>query len=70
MTVGPETITVNLSTKGVRYARLEGREHVVVPMVMMVPGVHAGSNGPLLYSEDEMNRPPVVASWNHRPVVV
>lgn len=47
---------------------LEGREHVVVPCVMMVEGVHRGSRGPLFYSTAELSKS--APFWNGRPVVV
>lgn len=47
---------------------LEGRECLVVPMVMLTEGVHAGSGGPLFYPKDELSKTPV--TWNHKPVVV
>ena len=46
----------------------QGRKHLVVPVVMMVEGVHAGSHGALLHRIEEMGRYP--ASWNGIPVVV
>jgi hypothetical protein len=51
-----------------RYAKLEGRDHIVVPMVMLKVGTHQGSNGPLYYPEEELRKTPQV--WNHKPVVV
>jgi hypothetical protein len=47
---------------------LEGRRHLVVPMVMAVEGVISGSNGPLLYTQEDLRRSAI--SWNGRPVVV
>ena len=35
---------------------------------MMVPGVHSGSAGPLLYLEEELAKAP--AGWNGRPVPI
>ncbi len=52
----------------VRYDRMNGREYVVVPMVMIVEGVLNGSAGPVLYPAEELEKFP--ASWNHKPVVV
>lgn len=46
----------------------EGRPHLVVPVIMMVEGVHNGSNGRVLHLEEELNRH--TGSWNGRPVVV
>lgn len=41
---------------------MNGRLYLVAPVVMIVPGVLAGSRGPLLYPEEEVSRN--VASWN------
>ncbi len=48
--------------------QLEGREHVVVPVVMALEGVLHGSQGAFLYPADELRRS--VPHWNGRPVVV
>ena len=45
-----------------------GREHIVVPVVMMVEGVHSGSRGPLFHSAEELGS--VVAAWNGIPITV
>jgi hypothetical protein len=63
-----EHIVCNLSGPSMRVERLEGREYRVVPMVMLTHGVHAGSQGPLYYPDEELGRRPGV--WNHKPVVV
>jgi hypothetical protein len=47
---------------------LEGRKHLVVPVVMIVEGVLNGSRGPLFYPADELLSS--VPHWNGRPVVV
>lgn len=61
-------LSVKLLPKGCRYEQLEGREHVVVPMVILTEGVHVGSLGPLYYPPDELEKTPQV--WNHKPIVV
>ena len=40
----------------------------VVPVVMMVEGVHSGSHGPLLHTIDELGK--LTAAWNGIPVVM
>jgi hypothetical protein len=60
-------ITANI-TPSIRHETLEGKPYLVVPMVMMVEGVHNGSNGPLYYPPEELGKTPVV--WNCKPVVV
>jgi Uncharacterized protein conserved in bacteria (DUF2213) len=63
-----QRFTCNLLPSQCRYEQLEGREHLVVPMVILTEGVHAGSDGPLYYPKDELAKTPAV--WNHKPVVV
>ena len=47
---------------------MEGKDYLVVPMVMMVEGVHQGSGGSLYYPDNELAKVPEI--WNHKPVVV
>jgi hypothetical protein len=51
-----------------RYETHQGRKHVVVPVVMMVEGVHCGSHGPLFHPAEELGRYP--ESWNGIPVSI
>jgi hypothetical protein len=44
------------------------KAHLVVPVVMMVEGVHNGSQGPLFHSITELGKFP--ESWNGIPVVI
>lgn len=37
-------------------ANLEGRRHLVVPCVLIRPGVHHGSRGPTLYTPDQLQK--------------
>ena len=46
----------------------EGVNHLIVPVVMMVEGVHNGSHGPMFHSIAELGRFP--AAWDGRPVVI
>jgi len=61
-------ITKNSSKSLVRNDSMEGREYIVVPVVMMVEGVLNGSCGPLLYPAEEMAKIPQV--WNYKPSIV
>jgi len=63
-----ELLTFSVAPNLVRHDRLDEREYLVVPMVMMVEGVHNGSGGPLYYPEEELSLLPQV--WNSKPVVV
>lgn len=60
-------ITANLSGQ-VRRETLHGKEFLVAPLSMIVPGVLPGSKGPLLYPEDEVRKNP--SAWNNIPIVV
>jgi len=62
-----QTLTTNLVGM-VRNEILEGRPYLAVPMVMMKEGVLNGSDGPLLYTSEELAKVPQV--WNTKPVVV
>jgi hypothetical protein len=46
----------------------QGKQHLVVPVIMMVEGVHRGSHGPLLHQIDELGHFP--EAWNGIPVVI
>ena len=46
----------------------ENRDYLVIPVVMMVEGVHAGSQGAVYHSMDELGKVP--ESWNGRPIVI
>lgn len=63
-----ERVVFNLQGKGVRHAKLNGRDHLVVPAVMMTEGVHEGSAGPGYYSEEALAKSDF--AWNHMPIVV
>lgn len=52
----------------VRNETLEGRPYLAVPMVMIKEGVLNGSDGPILYTSEELAKVPQV--WNTKPIVV
>jgi hypothetical protein len=52
----------------VRHETLQGRKHLVVPVIMMTEGVHCGSGGCLLHPAEELGKIP--ASWNGMPVSI
>jgi hypothetical protein len=58
----------NAAAVTTRFEMLDDRQHLVVPMVMMVEGVHKGSEGAKYYSGLELNKS--VTVWNHKPIVV
>ena len=67
MTLTLTRIKTNVSGM-VRNDTMEGRDYLVVPMIMMVEGVLNGSGGPKYYPAEELEKVPQV--WNHKPVVV
>ena len=46
----------------------EGKKYLIVPVVMMVEGVHSGSHGAVLHTAAELGRFP--AAWNGIPVTI
>lgn len=46
----------------------QGKTHLVIPVTLMVEGVHNGSAGPLFHSIDELGKYP--ASWDGIPVII
>jgi hypothetical protein len=52
----------------VRHVELDEREYLVVPMSMILEGVHAGSQGPIYYSKAELSKTPKM--WNMKPILV
>ena len=66
-TISFETITSNVRLR-TRTERLDGREFIVAPLSLIVPGVLNGSKGALHYPPEEIERDPM--SWNHMPIVV
>lgn len=62
-----ETIVANLSGV-IRYVTWNGREYLVAPMTMIVPGVLEGSEGPILYPDAVVNQDP--DAWNGMPIVL
>jgi len=51
-----------------RFTVHQGEATIIVPVVMMVEGVHHGSYGPLLHRIEDLGRFP--ESWNGIPVVI
>lgn len=45
-----------------------GDDYWVLPVVMMVEGVHSGSGGPMLYTANELGK--FAEAWNGSPVVI
>lgn len=62
-----ELLTSNISAK-VRKTTLQGREYLVAPVTLIVPGVLNGSQGSLYYPPEQVAMNP--AAWNGMPVVL
>ena len=52
----------------VEVKKYQGEKHLVVPVVMMVEGVHNGSHGPLYHPAEELSKFP--QAWNGTPVII
>ena len=52
----------------VRREVFNNKQYLVVPVTMMVEGVHSGSHGPLLHLASELGK--VTESWNGIPVTI
>lgn len=52
----------------IRFEQHQGKNHLVVPVIMMVEGVHNGSHGPLLHLAEDLGRYP--GAWNGMPVTI
>ena len=64
-------IQVYLTQNGsyeIRTTQHQGKQYIIVPVIMMVEGVHHGSHGPLLHTKEELSKFP--EAWNGRPVVI
>jgi hypothetical protein len=61
-------MTLNLQGASTRYEQLDGKQYLVVPAVALGEGVHSGSEGPLYYPQNEIDKFPW--SWNSKPFVL
>lgn len=60
--------SVKVNNYQIREVELEGRKHIVVPVVMMREGVHSGSHGPIFHREEALSR--YTEAWNGIPITV
>ena len=66
---GKQHVYIQLNSDYViRSETYENRSYIVVPVVMMVEGVHNGSQGPLLHLAKDLGRFP--ESWDGIPVMI
>jgi hypothetical protein len=64
-----ELVVVNFRAAGkARRTTFNGRDYLVAPMTLIVPGVVPGSEGPLLYPLEELARN--YQAWNYMPIVI
>lgn len=52
----------------IRTENLNGRQHIVVPVIMIKEGVHHGSGGPILHRSEGLSQN--IQSWNGIPVTI
>lgn len=57
-----------ITNSGTRTETLDGVNYLVVPAVILTEGVHHGSGGPVLYTQEELAKFP--DTWNGRPLPV
>ncbi len=62
-----QTFTVNVDADLVRDEILEGEEYWVAPLVMLTECVANGSQGPLFYPGEELEK--WSPAWNYKPIV-
>lgn len=62
-----EHLSIKVENKANRVSQY-GRDFLVVPMVIIVPGVLNGSKGPLYYPDEEVSRYPEL--WDHKPITI
>lgn len=62
-----QRLTANLMGAQTRREKLNGKEYLVVPTVMLAEGVWTGNQGPLFYAKDQLSKNPL--GWNHKPIV-
>ena len=63
-----EKYRIEVNGYSVRTEMYQGQRHIVVPVVMMVEGVHNGSAGALYHPASELSKFP--SAWNGIPVVI
>jgi len=61
-------INIQASNYTLTKKKHEGKEYLLVPVTMMVEGVHHGNQGPIFHSIDELGKIP--DSWNGIPIVI
>lgn len=57
-----------LSVSDIRHEVFQNRRHLVIPVIMMVEGVHNGSHGPVLHLAEDLAKFP--GAWDGIPVSI
>lgn len=47
---------INLASYTLQLKKFEGKDHIVVPVIMLTEGVHNGSDGPVFYPAEEISK--------------
>src|SRR5580693_6172847 len=63
-----QQIVANLQVGSIRREEMLGRNWIVAPITMIVPGVLNGSKGKLYYPLDEIGKD--YDAWNYMPITV
>jgi len=63
-----DKLITQATTYQIRTETHDGRQYIVVPVTMMVEGVHSGSGGPLFHSIAELGHFP--EAWNGIPITI
>jgi len=63
-----QTHTTQTADYRIRHETYRGRQYMIVPVVMMVEGVHSGSRGALLHTTEELRNS--ARQWENMPVVI
>lgn len=61
-------ILANSANYQIRTRQHLGRPHIIVPVVMMLEGVHSGSHGAVLHTTEELEKTPFI--WNGIPITI
>jgi hypothetical protein len=59
---------MQVNNYNIRTETHQGEPHLIIPVIMMVEGVHNGSAGAILHTVEELSKFP--AAWNGIPVVI
>jgi hypothetical protein len=63
-------IHINVAVQAYKLSRrkFEGKDYMIVPVIMMVEGVHNGNHGSVYHSIDELGKIP--EAWNGIPIMI